>query len=341
LKLGGGNEAPAATAPTPEPATQSLDFGAESPETPAGPEASPEANDKPFDDKPFDAGVEASEDSDPKKFIEQLSGKLGQSLRKYSEEQGQPDFELEKFVVNSVLAATHTSEMDPKDQDDIIKKVKDAGKGDDVKPKDDAEMNPEPEAKPETSNDEPELGEDPLAESDNFLIKPKKLSIFAPEGSEEAKFKHTIKEKLKESFNQEDMTTAPVVEPKPVIKPTIEPKVAPKPNRRNKPFLPQPNVNPRPKAKMEEKSDKGPKYTIYHDSFTQAATEAENYAKARGFEVDPSDWFNQVGVGARPAEGETKKFHIELLKNGETQKVQLNFQVFGMPNKYELNAYIS
>jgi hypothetical protein len=33
-----------------------------------------------------------------KKFIEQLSGKIGQSLRKFTETQGQPDFELEKFI---------------------------------------------------------------------------------------------------------------------------------------------------------------------------------------------------------------------------------------------------
>jgi hypothetical protein len=64
-------------------------------------------SDKPFDDKePFDAG--ANEETDPKKFIEQLSGKIGQSLRKFTETQGQPDFELEKFAINSLLSATHT-----------------------------------------------------------------------------------------------------------------------------------------------------------------------------------------------------------------------------------------
>ena len=84
----------------------------------------PKSSEKPFDDTPFDAGVEADEESDPKKFIEQLTGKLGQSLRKYNEEQGQPDFELEKFAINSLLSATNTSEMDAEDQKDIISKVK-------------------------------------------------------------------------------------------------------------------------------------------------------------------------------------------------------------------------
>jgi hypothetical protein len=84
------------------------------------------------DDKPFDAGVEADENSDPKKFIEQLTGKLGQSLRKYTEQQGQPDFELEKFAINSLLSATHTAEMDSEDKDDIIKKVNTAGNDEDI-----------------------------------------------------------------------------------------------------------------------------------------------------------------------------------------------------------------
>jgi len=40
-------------------------------------------NDKPFDDKPFDAGVQADEKIQTQKSLsEQLTGKLGQSLRK-------------------------------------------------------------------------------------------------------------------------------------------------------------------------------------------------------------------------------------------------------------------
>ncbi len=58
----------------------------------------PLSDDKPFDDEPFDAGVEADEESDPKTFIQQLAGKLGQSLRAYNGEQGNPDFDLEKFA---------------------------------------------------------------------------------------------------------------------------------------------------------------------------------------------------------------------------------------------------
>ena len=87
-------------------------------------------NEKPFDDEPFDAGVEADEDEDPEKFIQQLSGKLGTSLRKYNDERDAPDFDLEKYAINSVISATHTSEMDEEDQKDIIRKVKTSGTDD-------------------------------------------------------------------------------------------------------------------------------------------------------------------------------------------------------------------
>lgn len=85
-------------------------------------------SEKPFDDEPFDAGVQADEETDPKKFIQQLSGKLGNSLRKYSEDEGTPDLELEKFAINSLISATHTGQMDGNDQKEIIEKLKAAGK---------------------------------------------------------------------------------------------------------------------------------------------------------------------------------------------------------------------
>jgi hypothetical protein len=160
-----------------------------------------EASDKPFDDEPFDAGVEADEETDPKKFIEQLTGKLGQSLRKYTEEQGQPDFELEKFAINSLLSATHTSEMDAEDQKDIISKVRTAGEGDE-EPSPDADMDmpsdedmPMDEPADEEGFEEPS-GEDELSEVEKanpelypegwkemdgmFLKNPPKNNMFQP-----------------------------------------------------------------------------------------------------------------------------------------------------------------
>lgn len=204
------SEAPIAPAPAPaEPTTEPADeagfgdFGgnempAEEPMDDMSAEAP--SNDMPdFEKEPFDAGVDANEESDPKKFIEQLSGKLGQSLRQYTKDQGQPDFELEKFAINSVISASHTAEMDEEDRNDIIKKIEKSGEdetqdfGDDnqagADAGDDSFGGPDNGA---GASDEFDFssGDAPVQEGKFMLDKAKKLSIFAPEGSEEAKFKH-------------------------------------------------------------------------------------------------------------------------------------------------------
>ena len=224
----------------------------------------PASDEKPFDSQPFDAGVDADENSDPKKFIEQLTGKLGQSLRKYNEAQGQPDFELEKFAINSLLSATHTSEMTPEDQKDIIGKIeKSGGEGE-------SSSEPAPEEPTDKGGDEMGMGDEKsggLEESGFILNKPKRLSIFAPEGSEEAKHNLTLKKDLNMSENRsifgidfiktklmetfQDTAVEPMVEPavKPDTKPsTPSPVPAPSPSRRDRPFLPMPNTQPDPKA---------------------------------------------------------------------------------------------
>ncbi len=188
--------APAAATPPAAPAPDMAAPAAPAPEAGGdldfGDEAAP-ADDKPFDDEPFDAGVEADEDTDPKKFIEQLSGKIGQSLRKYTEETGQPDFELEKFAINSLLSATHTAEMDEDDRKDIIKKVNTAGAGDG----NDSE-NPDM-GDDENDSEMPDMGDDEnLQESEmtNLFLdgKGKRMSIYAPEGSPEYNEVHRIEE---------------------------------------------------------------------------------------------------------------------------------------------------
>ena len=127
MKLGSGKATPTPAAEPELPPAD--DLGSEPEQSPVQPPVEPEAGpaENPLEKQPFDAGVDADEDSDPKKYIEKLTGKLGQSLRTYNQNQGQPDFELEKFAVNSLLSATHTGEMDEQDQNDIIKKVKGSG----------------------------------------------------------------------------------------------------------------------------------------------------------------------------------------------------------------------
>lgn len=306
-----------------------------------------------------------------------MTGKLGQSLRKYNEQKGQPDFELEKFAINSLLAASHTSEMDPNDQEDIIKKVKTAGN--DSEP-DSSEDQPEPSMDEPMDADGAETAPEPAPEEgleesiDNLFVNPKKNNMFQPGSNDKlnescwkgykqvgmkdkdgkqvpncvpidenidknlvSKGKNSIFDrnylemKLHETF-QDDTVVEPQVQPAPTIAPTTEPS---KPSRKNKPFLPMPNVQPKPKA-LKENSTKGPK--IYHDTLSQTLDTVKEFAKARGYD-EPQFDMNDV---QHVAYGNTERFSKELTKNGMPQRKTLNAQIYRMDGgNYELNVYIA
>lgn len=83
-------------------------------------------------DTNFDAGVEADEETDPKTYIQQLTGKLSQSLNSYNNENGEPDTELGKYVLG-MLVKQGTKGMDDKDRKEIIKKINTSNsEGDDM-----------------------------------------------------------------------------------------------------------------------------------------------------------------------------------------------------------------
>lgn len=83
-------------------------------------------------------------------------------------------------------------------------------------------------------------------------------------------------------------------------------------------------------------------YEVYHNTYSSAVDEALEFAEKRGYEVDKEEVANRIGSGPkRPKEGQTNRFSLSLKKDGKEQKVQLHFQIYGMREKYELNAYIS
>jgi len=135
-------------------------------------------------------------------------------------------------------------------------------------------------------------------------------------------------------MNNAEPKTAPVKTP--IVKPGETKPV--QPSRKNKPFLPMPEVQPDPKA-MNESANKLP---IYFNSFSEAVQAAAGYAEGKGFDINEDEWFNTVATGKRkPQEGDTNRYTITLYKDGKEQRKALHFQVYGMKNKYELNAYIS
>lgn len=74
-------------------------------------------------DADFDAGVEADENNDPKRYIQQLAGKLSQSLRKYNEGLPNPDTDLNKYVAGMANDAA-VEGLNPDDVEEIISKIK-------------------------------------------------------------------------------------------------------------------------------------------------------------------------------------------------------------------------
>lgn len=101
-------------------------------------------------DTNFDAGVDADEEQDPKKYIQQLTGKLSQTLRKYNEDNGQPDVDLNKYVAGMIVKQSIQG-LSEDDAEDIINKVKaddDFTMGDEMQgtemPQDDGQMMNDP-----------------------------------------------------------------------------------------------------------------------------------------------------------------------------------------------------
>ena len=101
-------------------------------------------NDKEFDND-FDAGVEANEEEDPKKYIQQLTGKLSQSLRKFNDENEKVDDELNKYVAGMIIKQALKG-LSTEDTNEILKKVKEEGNNDeDVADKTDTENENQPQ----------------------------------------------------------------------------------------------------------------------------------------------------------------------------------------------------
>lgn len=74
-------------------------------------------------DTNFDAGVEADENADPKRYIQQLTGKLSQSLRNYNEGQPQTDADLNKYVAGMIIKQAIDG-LSPDDVQEVLDKVK-------------------------------------------------------------------------------------------------------------------------------------------------------------------------------------------------------------------------
>ena len=99
----------------------------------------------------FDAGVDADSETDPKKYIQQLTGKLSQELRKYNEEQPNPDEDLNKYVAGMIIPQASKGLTD-KGKNEVIKKVKSGTVGDSTEDNEDDEEDVQMESINEITN---------------------------------------------------------------------------------------------------------------------------------------------------------------------------------------------
>lgn len=86
-------------------------------------------------------------------------------------------------------------------------------------------------------------------------------------------------------------------------------------------------------------------YEIYHDSYTAAIQAALKFATDNGYETDPEETADLIGLkSARPKQGKTEKVGIPLYKKGRPQKQYLQISVYNrgndVGNNMELTTYI-
>ena len=88
----------------------------------------------------------------------------------------------------------------------------------------------------------------------------------------------------------------------------------------------------------EKKSD----YQVYHNMYSSAIDAALEYAESQGYMYNKEETAVKIGMGPKkPGDGFTNRFTITLFKDGKEQKKALQISIYGMGNKYELNAYIA
>lgn len=137
---------PDVSAPAPAPAP---DTSVPSPDTNV---PSPDVD--PSEELPTQVGDE-TDDSDPLKAIQKLSGKLGQKLREYNEDIESDDI---KYVINMVLSAVDLEKLEDTDKEEIVNKIEgdedseNGFEGDETQPLPNGEEQPE-------NTPEDELGE--------------------------------------------------------------------------------------------------------------------------------------------------------------------------------------
>lgn len=90
-----------------------------------------------------DLGDENTDENDPKKDIQRLTGKLSQELQDYNSE-NQDDSELNKYVINMLVKQT-TKHLSSDDKDDVINKIENSDEDGEEAPSNEEDFSQEEE----------------------------------------------------------------------------------------------------------------------------------------------------------------------------------------------------
>lgn len=96
---------------------------------------------------------EGDDEEDSTKKIQKLTGKIGQAIRELDE----PDAELEKYVINSIISALHLDQFSDEDIEDIISKLEGEDEEDDAEASDSGELDMEEPSMEEEPSEEVEM----------------------------------------------------------------------------------------------------------------------------------------------------------------------------------------
>ena len=133
-------------APTPPPAEPAMEEPVED-EVDMGDEDELDMEEPSMDD-------EGDDEEDSTKKIQKLTGKIGQAIRELDE----PDAELEKYVINSIISALHLDQFSDEDIEDIISKLEGEDEEDDAETSDSGELDmEEPSMEEEPAEEEVEM----------------------------------------------------------------------------------------------------------------------------------------------------------------------------------------
>lgn len=111
-------------------------------------------------DTNFDAGVEADEETDPKRYIQQLTGKLSTTLNSFNNDNGEPDEGLCKYV-GKMIVKQAAKGLDDAGKKELIAAINTADSDTDTDEdldNEDSAMEDSPEV-PETDNGNNEIME--------------------------------------------------------------------------------------------------------------------------------------------------------------------------------------